>query len=81
MHIIYGHKHDLKMTDPPLPSTTEPLLSRTSTTSINITSNPVDDRDQSISSDEITPLLTRSEGKIDSGNSFFLYLALFNFFF
>ena len=71
MHIIYGHKHDLKMTDPPSVSITEPLLSRT-TTSIHITSNPVDDRDQSTSSDEITPLLARSEGNVDSGNAFFL---------
>jgi hypothetical protein len=72
MHIIYGHKHDLKMDDPPPLSATEPLLSRTTTASINIvsTTNPVDERDQSTSSDEITPLIVRSEGKIDSGNYF-----------
>jgi hypothetical protein len=83
MHIIYGHKHDLKMDDAPLSITSEPLLSRT-TTSINIspTMNPVDEHDQSTSSDEITPLITRSEGKIDSGKSFisteFFYLSFFS---
>jgi hypothetical protein len=68
MHIIYGHKHDLKMDDLPPLSATEPLLSRTTTTSINTASaaNVVDERDQSTSSDEITPLIARSEGKVDS---------------
>ncbi len=71
MHILYGHKHDLKMENPPPLTTPEPMLSRTTTTvAINSpsTNNPIDERDQSTSSDEITPLITRSEGKVDSGN-------------
>lgn len=67
MHVIYGHKHDLKMDDPLPPSTSEPLLSRTTTISGALTTNQVDERDQSTSSDEITPLIARSEGRVDSG--------------
>ena len=80
MHVLYGHKHDLKMDDsPPLP-TTEPLLSRTAT-AINTTStnNPVDEREQSTSSDEITPLIIRSEGKVDSGKDFRSFPRLSHF--
>jgi hypothetical protein len=69
MHVIYGHKHDLKMDDTPPLIVTEPILSRTTTTTINTspTINPTNENDQSISSDEITPLIQRSEGKVDSG--------------
>lgn len=75
MHVIYGHKHDLKMNDPVPLSTSEPLLSRTTTTMvINTisTTDQVDEREQSNSSDEITPLITRSEGRIDSGKVLFI---------
>lgn len=71
MHVAYGHKHDLKMNDPLPSATSEPLLSRTATISGALTTNQVDEREQSTSSDEITPLIARSEGKIDSGEIHF----------
>jgi len=82
MHIIYGHKHDLKMDDSPPIVIAEPLLSRTTTINASPIMNPVDERDQSTSSDEITPLIAKSEGKVDSGkylflNKFFKFLYLF----
>jgi hypothetical protein len=58
------------MDDIPRTTTTaEPILSRTTVTTINTSSinNPDDEHDQSTSSDEITPLITRSEGNVDSG--------------
>jgi hypothetical protein len=76
LHIIYGHKHDLKMDDIPSIPISEPILSRTTTTTTIQTSsinNPIDERDQSTSSDEITPLITRSEGNIDSSKIFISY--------
>jgi hypothetical protein len=67
LHIIYGHKHDLTMDDVPPVASSEPILSRTTIINASPAPNHIDDRDHSTSSDEITPLLTRSEGQVDSG--------------
>lgn len=52
--------------------TTEPLLSRTTVTTVSVI-NPTDEHDQSTSSDEITPLITRTEGEIDSSKALNLF--------
>jgi hypothetical protein len=85
MHIIYGHKHDLKMDDTPRIISTESLMSRTTTAAIDSspTTNQADENYQSISSAEITPLIIRSEENVDSGKTklFFkenlIYLIIF----
>ncbi|CAF1044534.1 unnamed protein product [Rotaria sp. Silwood1] len=66
LHIIYGHEHDLKMDDEHPLVKSEPLLSRTTTTHLPSEINPIDERDQSTSSDEVTPLIPKSQRNIDS---------------
>ncbi|CAF1048354.1 unnamed protein product [Adineta steineri] len=67
MHVLYGHKHDLKMDDAPPPNVTnEPLVSRTTIINSLSTPNRTDEFNQSVSSDEITPLIVRPEGNVDS---------------
>ena len=83
MHIIYGHKHDLTMDDVPPIISSEPLLSRTTTINASPAPNTNDERDQSTSTDEITPLITRPEGNVDSGKlsnfNKFSFIQLFFF--
>ena len=65
MHIHSGHKHDLKMEETPTVTPSEPILSRTA--------HQIDEYEQSISSDEATPLLSQSRGEqVDSGIFFSL---------
>jgi hypothetical protein len=69
MHIAYGHKHDLKMDDVS-PIASETLWSRTTsaiTINTSLPANPIDEREQSTASDEVTPLVTRSDQAVDSG--------------
>ncbi|CAF1020152.1 unnamed protein product [Rotaria sordida] len=66
LHIIYGDKHDLKMNDEHSIVESEPLLSRTTTTHVSSQINSIDERDQSTSSDEITPLIPKSQRNVDS---------------
>ncbi|CAF2438000.1 unnamed protein product [Rotaria sp. Silwood2] len=66
LHIIYGHEHDLKMDDEHPTVESAPLLSRTTTTHLPSEINPIDERDQSTSSDELTPLVSKSQRNVDS---------------
>lgn len=75
LHMLYGHKHDLKMDDTVPAPTSEPILSRTTVNTISII-NPTDEHDQSTSSDEITPLITRTEGEVDSSKHIYFQLLL-----
>jgi len=68
MHIIYGHKHDLKMDDVPPIISIGSLMSRTTTAAID-SSPTINQADENYQSAEITPLITRSEENIDSGKT------------
>jgi hypothetical protein len=71
MHIIYGHKHDLKMEEI-LPTTHEPILSRTTTTDIetSVTTHATTTttiNTSLLADDETTPLIVRPERPVDTG--------------
>jgi len=82
MHIIYGHKHDLKMDDVPPIISIGSLMSRTTTAAID--SSPTINRaDENYQSAEITPLIIRSEENVDSGKQKLIFqekFDLFNYF-
>ncbi len=79
MHIIYGHKHDLKMDDAPPIISIGSLMSRTTTAAID--SSPTINRaDENYQSAEITPLIMRSEENVDSGKQKLFFKTKFDLF-
>ena len=67
MHLIYRRQRNLEMDTVSATATTEPVFSRTTTINSLSNTNPTDEVEQSTSSDEIRPLISRSEGSVDSG--------------
>ncbi|UJR26862.1 hypothetical protein I4U23_008173 [Adineta vaga] len=67
LHIIYGHKQDIKMNETQTESAPETLMSRTTIVNSLSTGNRADEYNQSTSSsDEIIPLVVTPKERLDS---------------